>query len=820
MSVTVRVALRVRPFNEKEKKDNLITFIPEQPQQIRVNHENRQSFTFDYVYPPAISQADVYSSCIQPLFDQFTKGYNATILAYGQTGSGKTYSMGTSDINNCDSKDQGIVPRFTKNLFHWITNQQTNIKYQVKVSFLELYHEDIIDLLSTNPASCVNIREDVFGNISWSGVHEQLVHNVADLLNCLHLGSQSRTTASTDMNSNSSRSHAIFTVTLIQQLPESVINSKFHFVDLAGSERLKKTNAKGDRAREGISINSGLLALGNVISALGDEKKKSKRSHVPYRNSKLTRLLQDSLGGNSQTLMLACVSPSDSNANETTSTLKYANRAKNITNRVIINQQLSEVDTMKVEITRLRQELKINDAFMKEVHLELDDLRAKNTVLSNLEIVAQKQIKIPAQKRSTESDEDNDDDDDDGATLIGSNSLSQDLKSCRSTSTKRKSSKKKPIGSFSLDKHKQRIRKETLFIKQMKANNEASSDPLLFTKMLSLFQSSIKEQKALVQQLEPIKSDEINIKISPPLKTNNKPSLMKQPNTFNMPQKTEEMHRLTLVVEENKSVPQLKQIAAQVKKAISLLTDNPSSMVQQLKPILNKISNICNTRATRSITTTTTKSSEIVVNDKPTRLLVNKRANIADSHRDIQRIIAFENIKSNTVCTEMLKALKQKKLTLIREQKDLLKERKSILKEFYQDDYTEQQQKQQYMDERIDVITIQVDFISEKIKLLQPSIPSNKVEKNLIEILKPLKEQDLRSLLFMIIQHDLISSNIKSQLYDLKSATLEKYQQGMIQLRRVHGDAASLNNQVLIDLLKSPIKCLSNGLILINTVKP
>ncbi|GAA5815158.1 hypothetical protein MFLAVUS_008664 [Mucor flavus] len=818
MSVTVRVALRVRPFNEKEKKDNLITFIPEQPQQIRLNHENRQSFTFDYVYPPVISQADVYSSCIQPLFDQFTKGYNATILAYGQTGSGKTYSMGTSDNNNSsESEEQGIVPRFTKNLFQWITNQQTNIKYQVKVSFLELYHEDIIDLLSTNPASCVNIREDVFGNISWSGVHEQLVHNVADLLSCLHLGSQSRTTASTDMNSNSSRSHAIFTVTLIQQLPESVINSKFHFVDLAGSERLKKTNAQGDRAREGISINSGLLALGNVISALGDEKKKSKRSHVPYRNSKLTRLLQDSLGGNSQTLMLACVSPSDSNANETTSTLKYANRAKNITNRVIINQQLSEVDTMKVEITRLRQELKINDAFMKEVHLELDDLRAKNTALSNLEIVAQKQIKIPAQKKNTELDED---DDDDGATLIGSNSISQDLKSCRSTSTKRKSSKKKPIDLFSLDKHKQRMRKETLFIKQMKSNNEAASDPILFTKMLSLFQSSIKEQKALVQQLEPIKSDEINIKISPPLKTNNKPSLMKQPNTFNMPQKTEEMHRLTLVVEENKPVPQLKQIAAQVKKAISLLTEHPSSMIQQLKPILNKISNICNTRATRSVTTTTTKSSEIIVSDKTTRLVVNKRANIADSHRDIQRIIAFENIKSNTVCAEMLKALKQKKLTLIREQKDLLKERKSILKEFYQDDYTEQQQKQQYMDERIDVITIQVDFISEKIKLLQPSISHNKVEKSLIEILKPLKEQDLRSLLFMIIQHDLISSNIKSQLHDLKSTTLEKYQQGMIQLRRVHGDAASLNNQVLIDLLKSPIKCLSNGLILINTVKP
>lgn len=259
----------------------------------------------------------------------------------------------------------------------------------------------------------------------------------------LDLGSNSRTTASTDMNSSSSRSHAIFTVTLIQQLTESVINSKFHFVDLAGSERLKRTNAKGDRAKEGISINSGLLALGNVISALGDEKRKSKTSHVPYRNSKLTRLLQDSLGGNSQTLMLACVSPADSNSNETTSTLKYANRAKNITNRVVINQQLSEVDTMKVEIARLRQEIQINDAFMKEVHLELDDLRAKNNALSKQE-------------------------DDDGATLIGSNSSSKLVKS---TSTKRKNyTKKKPVDTvFSLDKQRIRNKKEALFIKQVKA---------------------------------------------------------------------------------------------------------------------------------------------------------------------------------------------------------------------------------------------------------------------------------------------------------------------------------------------------------------
>lgn len=276
------------------------------------------------------------------------------------------------------------------------------------------------------------------------------------------------------MNSNSSRSHAIFSVSLTQQLPESIVHSKFHFVDLAGSERLKRTNAIGDRAKEGISINSGLLALGNVISALGDENKKKKTSHVPYRNSKLTRLLQDSLGGNSQTLMLACVSPADSNANETLSTLKYANRAKNITNRVVLNQQLSEVDTMKQEINRLRQELKTNDAFMKEVHVELDELRAENikikennTKKSSLMARSQQQkkqhIKLPISKKTEEED--------DLATLVGSNSVSEDIKAHRSTSTKRRKRHNNSTNLFSLDKHKTRIKKESLFIKQIKLVN-------------------------------------------------------------------------------------------------------------------------------------------------------------------------------------------------------------------------------------------------------------------------------------------------------------------------------------------------------------
>ncbi|CAO3641778.1 unnamed protein product [Mucor fragilis] len=207
----------------------------------------------------------------------------------------------------------------------------------------------------------VTIREDIAGNIYWSGVREERCYNPEELLSFLSKGSLCRTTGSTEMNTVSSRSHAVFSVILKQQktAEEPSITSKFHFVDLAGSERLKRTNAQGDRAKEGISINSGLLALGNVISALGDEARRT--SHVPYRDSKLTRLLQDSLGGNSQTLMLACVSPSDSNFMETLNTLKYANRARNIKNRVTINQDFAgssiEVNQLRAQLARLRIEL-------------------------------------------------------------------------------------------------------------------------------------------------------------------------------------------------------------------------------------------------------------------------------------------------------------------------------------------------------------------------------------------------------------------------------------------------------------------------------
>ncbi|ORE12048.1 hypothetical protein BCV72DRAFT_1047 [Rhizopus microsporus var. microsporus] len=281
-----------------------------------------------------------------------------------------------------DTTNEGIVPRFVYTMFQQLDYKKTllsSFSYQVSVSFLELHQEDLVDLLG-DKGFHLTIREDTNGNICWSGVKEEPVLCPEELMGYLKKGSVSRTTAATDMNHNSSRSHAIFSINLRQLDQGKKLVSKFHFVDLAGSERLKRTNAVGDRAREGISINSGLLALGNVISALGDESRRV--SHIPYRDSKLTRLLQDSLGGNSQTLMLACASPAESNVTETLNTLKYANRARNIRNRVVVNQEIGEVDKLKQTIARLKEELRSNDDFLHAVNNEMDTLKKEVEVLN------------------------------------------------------------------------------------------------------------------------------------------------------------------------------------------------------------------------------------------------------------------------------------------------------------------------------------------------------------------------------------------------------------------------------------------------------
>ncbi|KAM4697005.1 chromosome-associated kinesin KIF4A [Rhinophrynus dorsalis] len=364
--IPVRVALRCRPLVPKEINEGCktcLTFVPGEPQVI-VGTE--KSFTYDYVFDPVTEQEEVYSTSVAPLIKGLFKGYNATVLAYGQTGSGKTFSMGGAYTHDQENEPTvGVIPRVVKALFNEI-EQRSDWEFLLKVSYLEIYNEEILDLLFSprDKANPISIREDPKEGIKICGLTERDVKTALDTVSCLEQGNSSRTVASTAMNSQSSRSHAIFTISIEQRKQGDKSNSfrsKLHLVDLAGSERQKKTKAEGDRLKEGISINRGLLCLGNVISALGDESKKG--NFVPYRDSKLTRLLQDSLGGNSHTLMIACVSPADSNMEETLNTLRYADRARKIKNKPIVN-----TDPQAAELQRLKQQVQDLQVLLLQAH--------------------------------------------------------------------------------------------------------------------------------------------------------------------------------------------------------------------------------------------------------------------------------------------------------------------------------------------------------------------------------------------------------------------------------------------------------------------
>ncbi|XP_018357316.1 PREDICTED: kinesin-like protein KIF21A isoform X2 [Trachymyrmex septentrionalis] len=440
---SVRVAVRIRPQVAREVIDmcRICTQVPQGEPQVFLGPD--KAFTYDYVFDTQVNQNAIYETCVNRLVEGALDGYNATVFAYGQTGSGKTYTMGTGFDVEVDETIVGIIPRAIKHLFDGIADKQKRAReraqmppeFKITAQFLELYNEDLKDLLEPGgPRGGARIHEDTMGNIHLAGVEPRVVTSPEQTLEYLRLGALSRTTGSTQMNTQSSRSHAIFTLYIKQQRcikvedPDAdvdtsgveltnefeTLTAKFHFVDLAGSERLKRTGATGDRAKEGISINCGLLALGNVISALGDKTKKA--SHIPYRDSKLTRLLQDSLGGNSQTVMIACVSPSDRDFMETLSTLKYANRARNIKNKVTINQDKSsrtiaslrrEIQQLQLELMEYRQGKRIvgedgvNDAWHENQMLssELQSLRTRVKALSEtVEALTAKNALLLAEK--------------------------------------------------------------------------------------------------------------------------------------------------------------------------------------------------------------------------------------------------------------------------------------------------------------------------------------------------------------------------------------------------------------------------------------
>lgn len=405
----IKVAVRCRvflPFEIKQgNSESVVNVLPNdsikiQPPQLTSLDESRYQFTFDATYGSNSTQADVFNRSIRPLVDSCLEGYNATCIAYGQTGSGKTHTiLGQTDQSDHtvpperDMSEAGVIPRALRALFRSLTEardsstEQRKFEYNVKVQFLELYGEDIRDLLQADPnkAPKLSIRD---GSAEQEpevlGIKSVDVDNAEEALLCLTRGTLRRVTRATAMNAESSRSHAIMTVLVEQKMIQKVKgddgnlveetaskNSKFHFVDLAGSERIKRTHATGQGVKEGININKGLLILGNVISALASQGKK-KDAFVPYRDSKLTRLLKGSLGGNHKTLMIACVSPSGSNTEESLNTLRYANRAKNIQNRAVIN-----MDAGSKMIADLRAQLKAMAAEL----LRVRSMVAKGVVL-------------------------------------------------------------------------------------------------------------------------------------------------------------------------------------------------------------------------------------------------------------------------------------------------------------------------------------------------------------------------------------------------------------------------------------------------------
>ena len=323
----------------------------------------------------------MYTTLVKPLVASCLDGYNTAAMVYGQTGTGKTHTMGSGGVDDA-GHNRGIILRALEDLFDTAASRSDKYKFVFKVSYLEIYLEEMGDLLALRghpteaPEASPQLREDGAGNTVLTGVEEREVSSFEEAVKLFTSGGHSRQVASTLMNDRSSRSHTIFTMVVekmeLANQSESAqasdgdgdgdgapafTSSRFHFVDLAGSERAKATGNIGVRFKESVHINTGLLALGNVVSALADKRRRN--AHVPYRESKLTRLLKDALGGNSRTIMIVCVGPSGNALSETLASLKYATRVRYIKNKPRVNTtpQDLHVARMQTEINALREQL-------------------------------------------------------------------------------------------------------------------------------------------------------------------------------------------------------------------------------------------------------------------------------------------------------------------------------------------------------------------------------------------------------------------------------------------------------------------------------
>jgi kinesin family protein 3/17 len=373
-SSNIQVIVRVRPFNKREQSLNskLCTTINEggaNEQSITLYRDQQarnkeKKFFFDHVFGMDSTQQQVYEQTGRRILERFLMGYNCCSFAYGQTGSGKTFTLeGTKD-------EPGVMTRFAKDLFLLINERKDEWEYAVRCSYIEIYQEKIQDLLDQNPSfniSTLKIREDKVKGIYVTNLTELPVDCEDDILDILQRGSKNRTVGETKMNETSSRSHAVMTLYLeSKQVNDedgfTTKSSKVHIVDLAGSERASSTEAKGTRLKEGAKINQSLSSLGNVINALvknSQERAGGGNNFVPYRDSKLTFLLKDSLGGNSVTQVIVALSPADVNVEESLSTLYFADRAKQIRNRIMVNREphLQKIAELMEENEKLKKRI-------------------------------------------------------------------------------------------------------------------------------------------------------------------------------------------------------------------------------------------------------------------------------------------------------------------------------------------------------------------------------------------------------------------------------------------------------------------------------
>ncbi|KRX05883.1 P-loop containing nucleoside triphosphate hydrolase [Pseudocohnilembus persalinus] len=387
----IQVHIRVRPLNSKEirmnHKEIVQTFSTDKKkivlsssnqkqhdyQQHANNSNNNKVFYFDWVADQESSQQDIFQNVGQPFALQVLEGYNTCIFCYGQTGAGKTFTM-QGNLNDPQSENRGLQIRvfeYLFSLFHQMKNEDRLIEYIISASYYEIYNEQIMDLLSPTGA-ILQVREDIKTGVYIVGLQEESIESAQDAINLLNKGARNRHVGSTEMNLESSRSHSVFTLHIEtkSKLDNSMIvvkNSRMNFVDLAGSERQQLTQAQGERLKEANNINKSLTVLGKVINFLV-EQSQGKSRHIPYRDSKLTFILKDSLGGNSKTCIIATISPSISAYSETLSTLHFAQRAKLIQNRAQINEESSgTMEILKGEISRLKNELQNAELFIQEI---------------------------------------------------------------------------------------------------------------------------------------------------------------------------------------------------------------------------------------------------------------------------------------------------------------------------------------------------------------------------------------------------------------------------------------------------------------------